>query len=180
MQHAIVVAAVIAGGGLAALAMPQQQQSPGGGRLNQTGNAASNLVPLDKWQPAHLPALPKGMTLAMIRGGDSVFHGPGGCYTCHGMDAMGLPDKGSALSLGLNFIPKQWETIDSLVTAGIPEDLTRSSIAMPPRGVGSNLTPDQIRLVAAYVWAISQTADEPWPGGHRSHGTEKASNAGEQ
>lgn len=180
MHHAIILAGAIAAGGLAALAAPPQQQTPGGGRMSQTGNAAANLVPLDKWQPTHLPKMPSGMTTAEIVRGDSVFHGPGGCFTCHGPNAMGLPDKGSALSLGLHFIPQQWQSIDSLVTAGIPEGLTRSSIAMPPRGVGSNLSADQIRAVAAYVWAISQTSDEPWPGGHRTHGNETATASGEQ
>src|SRR2546423_15178832 len=109
------------------------------------------------------------MTLDMIRLGDSVLHNAGGCNPCHGPDAMGLPDKGSGLSLGLNFIPAEWSAIDSLVTQGIPEALTRTSIAMPPRGAASNLSPEQIRQVAAYVWAISHTYDEPWPGGHRTH-----------
>jgi mono/diheme cytochrome c family protein len=127
-------------------------------------------VPLDNWQPRTLPALPAGVTLVMIRQGDSVFHGKGGCVTCHGADAMGMPNSGSALSLGLNFIPDEPKAIDSLVTAGIPEALTRASIAMPPRGAAQNLTPDEIRQVAAYVWAISHVRDEPWPGGHRTHG----------
>lgn len=40
---------------------------------------------------------------------------------------------------------------------------------MPARGAESNLTDDEIRHVAAYVWGISQTRGEPWPGGHQSH-----------
>jgi hypothetical protein len=92
---------------------------------------------------------------------------------------MGLPDKGSALSLGLHFVPVEWNAIDSLVTTGLPEPVTRTTIAMPPRGAGSNLTPDQIRQVSAYVWAIAQTYDEPWPGGHRTHGGEGKRNIGE-
>ncbi|HWJ22839.1 MAG TPA: c-type cytochrome, partial [Gemmatimonadaceae bacterium] len=101
------------------------------------------------------------------------------CVTCHGPNAMGMPDKGSSLSLGLHFVPVEWGPIDSLVTAGLPEAMTRTSIAMPPRGAGSNLTPDQIKQVAAYVWAIAQTYGEPWPGGHKSHGTEVARSTGE-
>jgi hypothetical protein len=42
-------------------------------------------------------------------------------------------------------------------------------MAMPPRGAGSNLSDGDIRAVAAYVWAITHTLDEPWPGGHRRH-----------
>jgi mono/diheme cytochrome c family protein len=148
------------------------KQAPG--RASAGGAAgrakAGNLVPLDNWQPKKLPALPAGVTLDQIRQGDSVYHGKGGCNTCHGSDAMGMPNSGSALSLGLNFIPPTPRAIDSLVTAGIPEALTRSGVAMPGRGLGQNLTPEEIRQVAAYVWAISQVQGEPWPGGHRAHG----------
>ena len=85
---------------------------------------------LDRWQPKQLPALTGGVTLDLIRAGDSVFHGPGGCYTCHGSDAMGMPNMGSAISLGLNFVPVELAAIDTLVTDGIPESVTRTSIAM--------------------------------------------------
>lgn len=148
------------------------EQAPGrasGGGAAGRANAA-NLVPLDNWQPKKLPPLPAGVTLEQIRQGDSVFHGNGGCFTCHGADAMGMPNSGSAISLGLNFIPETPRAIDSLVTAGIPEAVTRSGVAMPGRGLGQNLTPEEIRRVAAYVWAISHVQDEPWPGGHRTHG----------
>lgn len=40
---------------------------------------------------------------------------------------------------------------------------------MPPRGGRSDLTDAQVKLVAAYVWAISQARGEPWAGGHQSH-----------
>ena len=125
-------------------------------------------------QPRKLPALPSGMTLAMIRQGDSLFRGKGGCVTCHGQEANGMPAMGSSLTGGLLFIPPRWEAIDSLTIAGIPEALTRTPIAMPGRGAGSNLTPEESRLIAAYVWAISQTRGEPWQGGHATHGREGA------
>jgi mono/diheme cytochrome c family protein len=153
------------------LAHTQQQTPPGSSR---TGRDETSALPLDRWQRKTLPPLPSGMTLEMIRQGGSVFQGAGGCVTCHGTDAMGLPDKGSGLSMGLHFIPVEWAAIDSLVTKGIPEDITRTSIAMPPRGAGSNLTPEQTRQVAAYVWAIAQVSGEPWPGGQRSRGKETA------
>ena len=61
------------------------------------------------------------------------------------------------------------DPIDSLVTAGIPEAITRSPIAMPARGAQSNLTPDEVKLSAAYVCAIASVRGEPWPGGHQTH-----------
>jgi mono/diheme cytochrome c family protein len=168
-------AGAIAGGlvlfglaGLGSLGWMRQQQPPTQGRMAPPGTRAPAL-PLDRWQAKRLPALPTGMTVDLIRSGDSLFHGKGGCVTCHGPNAEGMPNSGSALTLGLNFIPVEWKAIDSLVTAGIPEALTRTTIAMPPRGASSNLTADEVRRVAAYVWAIAQVSDEPWPGGHRTH-----------
>jgi len=168
-RRASYVVGAIALAGLTAVAVAQKTQATGAGGGRMTGSVPGSSLPLDRWQPKKLPALPAGMTLDMIRGGDSLYHGRGGCVTCHGPDAFGMNDAGSGLTMGLAFIPAEWKAIDSLVTAGIPEALTRSSVAMPPRGVGQNLTPDETRTVAAYVWAISQTADEPWPGGHRTH-----------
>ena len=51
----------------------------------------------------------------------------------------------------------------------MPDAISRSPIAMPARGARGDLTPDEIRHVAAYVWAISQARGEPWTGGHASH-----------
>lgn len=123
----------------------------------------------EEGQPPALPAVPQGMTLDLIRSGDSLFHGKGNCFACHGADAGGLPAAGSALTMGLNFVPTEWHPIDSLIIAGIPDPITRSPIAMPPRGGKSNLSAAETRAIAAYVWAISQTRGEPWPGGHDTH-----------
>jgi mono/diheme cytochrome c family protein len=123
----------------------------------------------EEGQPPRLPPLPAGLTLDAIRAGDSLFHGKGHCFVCHGADATGLPDAGSALTMGLNFVPTEWAPIDSLIAVGIPEAVARSGIGMPPRGGKSDLAPDEIRAIAAYVWAISQTRGEPWPGGHATH-----------
>jgi mono/diheme cytochrome c family protein len=120
-------------------------------------------------QPARMPALPRGVTLDLVRTGDSVFHGPGRCFACHGADAEGLPDAGSALTRGLNFVPTEVEAIDSVIVYGIREAITRSAIAMPARGGKSDLSTDDCLAAAAYVWVISQTRGEPWPGGHLTH-----------
>lgn len=128
-------------------------------------------------QPAKLPSLPGGMTVAMITQGDSLFRGKGGCVTCHGQEANGMPNMGSSLTGGLLFIPPEWKAIDSLIQAGISEPVTRTTIAMPPRGARSDLTPEESRLIAAYVWAISQAKGEPWRGGHQSHGQEQQARA---
>ena len=141
-------------------------QQPGEARMTRGTTVDTH----EDGQPAKLPSLPEGMTVRSIVQGDSLFRGKGGCVTCHGQEANGMPNMGSSLTSGLLFIPHEWQAIDSLIQAGIPEPITRTSIAMPPRGAKSDLTPEESRLIAAYVWAISRTKDEPWPGGHRSHG----------
>lgn len=125
----------------------------------------------DDLQPSQLPPLPSGMTIQTIVEGDSIYHGKGNCYACHGAEGEGLPAAGDALTVSLNWAQYDWASIDSVIDHGIPQVLTRSPIQMPPRGGKSNLTDDETRRVAAYIWAISQTRGEPWPGGHESHGS---------
>jgi mono/diheme cytochrome c family protein len=136
---------------------------------SQKGGNAPPSKTHDDLQPPTLPPLPPGMTLQMIVQGDSIYHGAGNCSACHGIEAQGLPAAGDALTVGLNYAQPKWESIDSVIYMGIPEALTRSPMQMPPRGGRSDLTPQQVRLVAAYIWAISQTRGEPWPGGHKTH-----------
>lgn len=157
--------------GAATTLMPRQAQQPPAGRATEPSTAArAGMVDTDEdAQPRTLPPLPSGMTIRMIQQGDSIFRGKGGCVTCHGPDATGMPNAGSGITRGVSFIPNEWPSIDSLITAGIPEALTRSGVAMPARGAVSNLTPDEVKLVAAYVWAIAHVRGEPWPGGHRTH-----------
>jgi mono/diheme cytochrome c family protein len=131
--------------------------------------ATRGLASNEEGQPAKLPPLPSGMTVDLIVTGDSLFHTKGQCFACHGADAGGLPDAGSALTLGLNFVPLEWGPIDALIAGGIPEAITRSAIRMPPKGGKSDLSPAETRAIAAYIWAISQTRGEPWPGGHVTH-----------
>lgn len=166
MRTASYLAGAIALLGLGAFAAPRQEQG-GGARMARDLPATS--LPLDRWQPKRLPSLPPGMTMKMITDGDSLYRGKGGCVTCHGPDGFGMPNAGSGVTMGTGFIPNEWAPIDSLITAGIPEALTRSTVAMPPRGAAQNLTPDETKTIAAYIWAISHVADEPWPGGHRTH-----------
>lgn len=121
-------------------------------------------------QPDTLPALPYGMTLEMIREGDRLFHAKGGCVNCHGSEGQGLPARGKTLTAGVQFVQSgDWNALDSLISVGMPDEMTRSPIAMPPRGQHGDLSAEETHLVAAYVWAISQTRGEPWPGGHALH-----------
>ena len=145
-------------------AHPQQPSGTGGANGASTPNPRN-----DDMQPAHLPPLPHGMTLDQITTGDALFHGKAGCYVCHGVEAQGMPAAGDGITAGLSYVPYQWDAISALVRNGLPDVESRSPIAMPARGARGDLTPDEIRLVSAYVWAISQTRGEPWAGGHELH-----------
>lgn len=163
------VTSLAAAGIISALEVGYAQQNNGrpadrSGTQSQSGAHRDDLL-----QPATLPALPLGMTLDMIVDGDHIFHASGGCFVCHGLEAQGMPAAGDGITVGLAYIPPTWAAIDSLVTAGMADAITRSPIAMPGRGAKGNLSQDDVSRVAAYVWAISQTRGEPWTGGHESH-----------
>jgi len=142
-------------------------------RAQQT--AATHAPPLsvtdEDGQPATLPTLPSGMTEATLRQGDALYRRKGGCVSCHGVDATGVPGLGSSLTAGLNYIPKPytWTGLDSLEWNGIAEVLTRTRVACPARGARHDLTAAEVRRVSAYVWAIAQVRGEPWFGGHATH-----------
>jgi mono/diheme cytochrome c family protein len=149
----------------AAAAQGRQTTQPNNGQSASRPTVKTH----DDLQPATLPPLPAGMTIADIVRGDSIYHGKGACFACHGLEGEGRPAAGDALTVSLNWAQYEWRSIDSLIDAGIPQPLTRSPIPMPPRGGRSDLTDNEVRSVAAYIWAISQTRGEPWPGGHPSH-----------
>jgi mono/diheme cytochrome c family protein len=93
-------------------------------------------------------------TPAMIARGDTVFHGPGNCYACHGSKGEGL--------VGPSLIDAEWihskgtvEEIAAQVAKGIPKEQSKSGIPMPPKG-GSTISDDDVKAVAAYVHSLSQ------------------------
>jgi mono/diheme cytochrome c family protein len=162
--RSLVVIALLVGGPVAGAAAQIASRHP-----SPTDTATRGLSTNEEGQPPRLPPLPRGMTVDLIVAGDSLFHTKGHCFACHGADASGLPDAGSALTMGLNFVPLEWGPIDAVIAGGIPDAITRSAIRMPPKGGKSDLSPAETRAIAAYVWAISQTRGEPWPGGHITH-----------
>ena len=103
--------------------------------------------------------LPAGVTAEMVAEGQQVFSGPGICISCHGPDASGTP-------LAPNLRDNEWlwvtnttdptgmyNEIVTRVQEGVPTPKTHPS-PMPPMG-GAQLTEDQVRAVAAYVYSLS-------------------------
>ncbi len=98
------------------------------------------------------------ITPAMIALGDSIFHGRAGggaCFVCHGQDAKGTP------GLAPNLTDRTWLHSDGsywsillLIQQGIA-DPKEGSAPMPPMG-GAQLSPEQLRAVAAYVYSLSR------------------------
>lgn len=155
---------------IAAAGMVGAQAGRSRGDVSKPNAQTRNISPTNEdLQPDRLPPIPPAMTVADFVEGDRIFHLKGGCFACHGAEGEGLPAAGSAVTTGLAYVQVDVPSIAKLITDGLPDADTRSPIAMPPRGARGNLTPEEIGLVAEYVWAIAQVRGEPWPGGHASH-----------
>jgi len=97
------------------------------------------------------------ITPALVASGDSIFHGKaagGACLMCHGADAKGTP------GLAPNLADAKWldsdgtyASIVATIQRGVPDPKDGPS-PMPPMG-GANLTPAQVRAVAAYVYSLT-------------------------
>ena len=101
---------------------------------------------------------PAGVTTAMVALGDSLFNS-GACQRCHGQKGVG-GNNGPSLVAGpwLHHMGKYEEIVGTIIT-GVPraelKDATRR-FPMNPRGGPMNLTDDQVKTIAAYVWSISR------------------------
>jgi mono/diheme cytochrome c family protein len=100
---------------------------------------------------------PAGATAAMVAEGDSIFHGKlagGLCFTCHGVDANGGPLAPSLTDTVWITGDGSYAFIQKRVTTGMPTPTKPYITPMLPMG-GAQLTPDQIKAVASYVYSIS-------------------------
>lgn len=102
------------------------------------------------------PHVPEGATAEMVALGDRIYHGQVGgaaCAGCHGEHATGSP-------MGPDLTAKKWLWSDGsyagimkTIREGVPQPKNYRS-PMPPMG-GAQLTPEQLRALAAYVWTLS-------------------------
>jgi mono/diheme cytochrome c family protein len=106
-------------------------------------------------EPAPAVELPEGYTQEMVAEGQQLFTSTAQCFTCHGMD-------GSGTTLAPNLRDGRWinmvrgdmAEIETLIRTGV-ETPVEYPAPMPPMG-GVELTDEQVRALAAYVFAISR------------------------
>lgn len=99
--------------------------------------------------PAQLPA---GVTQDMVAQGQQVFTSSGNCYTCHGPDAKGTQLAPNLTDAEWLNITGKYDEIVNLVHTGVPQPKQHPA-PMPAMG-GAQLTDDQVKQVAAYVWSL--------------------------
>ncbi len=104
--------------------------------------------------------LPSGVTPDMITLGDSLYHA-NACARCHGPAGAGAQN-GPPLMKGDGaewlHSSGEFEEIVATILAGVSrEEMKDQSRRFPmnPRGSNPPLDDDQVRAVAAYVWALN-------------------------
>lgn len=91
----------------------------------------------------------------MVAVGDSIFK-KGSCQRCHGQDAKGTERGPSLVDAEWAQITPTYPEIVRIITEGVPKEKAKMAnvpFGMRARG-GINLTDDQVRQVAAYVYSI--------------------------
>ncbi|MEA3177849.1 MAG: hypothetical protein QOI59_1372 [Gammaproteobacteria bacterium] len=121
-----------------------------------TASSASELPPEGIHPDAGLTP-PPGTTQDQVALGNRIFHGEaasGTCGGCHGSDGRGSP-------VGADLVEGAWlwsdgslDGIAKTITTGVAKPKNVGG-AMPPYG-GTALKPDELKAVAAYVYAISR------------------------
>ena len=116
----------------------------------------ANAKPPEGTNPDAGLSVPAGATQEMVALGDRIYHGQvggGSCTGCHGSEGKGTP-------LGPDLTDQKWlwsdgsyAAIAKTITDGVAQPKEYRS-PMPPMG-GAQLTDDQVKAVAAYVWSLS-------------------------
>jgi glucose/arabinose dehydrogenase/mono/diheme cytochrome c family protein len=155
---------IVYNGGTAAAGSPPYTACPslsaGAGEVSEGGAKPPEGTNPDAGAAAALP-VPQGATREMVALGNRIYHGQVGgasCIGCHG-------DRGQGSPLGPDLTGKKWLWSDGsfagiakTITDGVSQPKVYRS-PMPPMG-GAQLTDDQVKALAAYVWAISHPAKQ--------------------
>ncbi|HUF50680.1 MAG TPA: c-type cytochrome [Longimicrobiales bacterium] len=108
-------------------------------------------------QPTPPPAganvdLPEGVTQEMVAQGADIFNTMI-CFSCHGVNGVGTPLGPSMTDTEWLNIDGSYESIMGIVRTGVPQPKEFQAPMLPMGGI--QLTDDQIRQVAAYVYSLS-------------------------
>jgi mono/diheme cytochrome c family protein len=105
------------------------------------------------------PALPAGVSMALVTRGDSIFNA-GSCQRCHGAKGVGAQNGPSLVAGPWLHHTGAYDEIVGTITSGVPreklKDTTRRFAMGARGGQQMNLNDEQVRAVAAYVWTISR------------------------
>jgi mono/diheme cytochrome c family protein len=130
-------------------------------RFGEPNRVRAEEIQLPEKQPAQAAAepkkpvqLPAGVTEEMVTQGQQIYSGPGNCFTCHGPNGTGTPLAPTLNDANWLHIDGSLDAIVGLVKKGVPTPKQHPA-PMPARG-GSQITDDQVRQVAAYIFSISR------------------------
>jgi glucose/arabinose dehydrogenase/mono/diheme cytochrome c family protein len=116
----------------------------------------ANAKPPEGTNPDAGLSVPTGATPEMVALGDRIYHGQVGgasCAGCHGSDGKGTPLGPDLTDTKYLWNDGSWAGIAKTITDGVPQPKEYRS-PMPPMG-GAQLTDDQVKALAAYVWSMS-------------------------
>ena len=98
--------------------------------------------------------LPPGVTQEMVAQGEELFNGGGNCHACHGRAGAGAPLAPALQDDSWIHIDGSFDALVQIINAGVPQP-AQYPAPMPARG-GAAITDEQVRAIAAYVYAISR------------------------
>ena len=99
--------------------------------------------------------LPAGVTQAMVDEGQTQFGTV--CVGCHGPAGTGTPAAPALNDASWINVSGAYPEIVTVINTGVPNPRQHTG-AMPPKGGGS-FTDDQVRALAAYVFALSRQGE---------------------
>ena len=99
--------------------------------------------------------LPAGVTQAMVDEGQKAYATV--CGACHGPGGTGTPVAPALNDNEWLWVPGgDFSAIEHIINVGVPQPKAHPGM-MPPKG-GGNFTDEQVRALAAYVYALSNQA----------------------
>lgn len=98
-------------------------------------------------------AAPAGVTQAMVEEGQQLYGTV--CTACHGSGGVGTPAGPNLNDQSWLHIGGSYDELVTIIQSGVPTPVEFPG-AMPPLG-GGNFNDEQVRAIAAYIFALSQS-----------------------